>query len=698
MGRDAWRHSGRQATDLDSDSTTVFEGSAGAVSGAVSDGGARPAGAQGGRLPGLAGPTAPGSTDRAPDYRIAVVGSGPRGMSVLERLASRLLASPVDRGVHLYLIDGVEVGCGRVWRTDQPQWFLMNTVCREVTMFSGPPDEGPPRPGAGPSLAQWWRDNAEDYVGPDGYAPRRLHARYLRFVLDTVERALPGNVVTHRVPAMVEDIEPTTDGYRLDLSGGNALLVDRVVLTTGHSQLEQTGRHRVYERFAATRPNLRYFPGESPADLPLDTVPAGSAVGVMGLGLTFYDLMLAFTLGRGGRFREDGDGHLVYLPSGREPRLYGGSRSGMPLPARGRNQKSSELAFTPTVFTTANVTRGHDFGTLDFTRHMLPWIIAEIELVYYQTALREQGDAEAAAFLTAAAGRIAATAVPPVSELARPLLREPMPPLDFERLCRPFVGATFDHPDEFDRALTEYLRRDLERAERGNYADPIKAALDVLRDTRWVVREIVDFGGLTPDSHRDGFLSWFAPRSALLAAGPPRSRLRQAQALRDAGLLRVVGPDLQVGTDEWRGCFTLSSPAVADSIVAVETLIDARTPTTDINRDRSILTRNLVRRGVWTEFTNGAGPDAFRTGGVAVTQSPYHPIDRRGRPDRGLYVLGIPAEHTRWFTLVGSGRPGSWNEFTRDADAIARDALAGMTVQAPTQRRSARDVPAVALR
>lgn len=33
-------------------------------------------------------------------------------------------------------------------------------------------------------------------------------------------------------------------------------------------------------------------------------------------------------------------------------------------------------------------------------------------------------------------------------------------------------------------------------------------------------------------------------------------------------------------------------------------------------------------------------------------------VDRHGRPDEGPHVLGIPTEHTRWFTQVGSSRPG----------------------------------------
>ena len=66
-----------------------------------------------------------------------------------------------------------------------------------------------------------------------------------------------------------------------------------------------------------------------------------------------------------------------------------------------------------------------------------------------------------------------------------------------------------------------------------------------------------------------------------------------------------------------------------------------------------------------------------------MTPSPYHPIRRDGRPERGVYLLGIPSEGDRWFTQVGSGRPGPWGEFTADADAIAADALRGAGI-APT--------------
>jgi hypothetical protein len=40
-----------------------------------------------------------------------------------------------------------------------------------------------------------------------------------------------------------------------------------------------------------------------------------------------------------------------------------------------------------------------------------------------------------------------------------------------------------------------------------------------------------------------------------------------------------------------------------------------------------------------------------------------------------MFALGIPTEHTNWFTQVGSGKPGARSSFTRDARLIAEGAL-----------------------
>ncbi|MFE2187048.1 FAD/NAD(P)-binding protein [Streptomyces sp. NPDC059455] len=627
------------------------------------------------------------SQGAGPPYRIAVVGSGPRGLSVVERLAARLAGDPPAHPLEISLIDAVRVGSGRVWRPDQPEWFLMNTVAGEVSAFSGPADNGPARAGAGPSLAQWW--NAVDPAGcpgPNGYAPRALHGRYMDYVLDTAERSLPPGTRLRRITASVTDLERTAGAYGLLLSDGTRLRADRVVLVTGHARPELTGRHKELAEFAATRPGLRYIAGDSAADMPLETLPAGSLVGVLGLGLSFYDVMAALTTGRGGSFAHAGPGRLRYVPSGDEPLLIAGSRSGMPLPARGRNQKHPDHRYTHVIFTAERVRRHCGRRPYDFRADILPWLMAEVELVYYATALRQRGCTAAAADFVAEAAATAEAGLPAVAKIADRHGAGDLPRIDLDRLARPFEGRTFAGPAVFRETVTKAIDADLAHAERGNVDSPLKAALDVLRDSRALIRSFVDFASLHPASHRDDFIGWYGARSAFLAAGPPQHRLRQVSALLRCGLLRIAGPHTRFAADARLGRFVVSSPAVAGSTTAVDTVIDARIPSPDLARDPAPLTRHLVARGLWTGHRNGEGADAFTTGGVAVTDSPYHPVDRDGSPDTGLYVLGIPTEHTRWFMQGGSSRPGFWTDFVRDADAIAADALSGLPDTGPASR------------
>jgi hypothetical protein len=92
--------------------------------------------------------------ERGNGYAVAVVGTGPRGISILERLGARLFGKRPVRPLTIYAVDADEVGSGRVWRSGQPRWLSMNNRSGEVTMFSGPADDGAWRPGAGPTLAQ----------------------------------------------------------------------------------------------------------------------------------------------------------------------------------------------------------------------------------------------------------------------------------------------------------------------------------------------------------------------------------------------------------------------------------------------------------------------------------------------------------------------------------------------------------------
>ncbi len=637
---------------------------------------------------------------------VALVGTGPRGLSVLERLLLRAAAEPTGRPLDVWTIDDVEPGVGRIWRVDQSRWPTMNTVAGEVTMYSEPADR-PTRLGAGPSLVTWaaGHDDPEvRAVGPGDYAPRWVYGLYLRSVYQALCAVAPAHVRVRPCVARVVGLERERPGWAVALDTGRTLTVDAVVLATGHSRYQPD---EVEQGFLG-RAGSRYVRGDSAVDLPLDGLGAGDTVGLIGLGLSFHDVVVMLTSGLGGRFEPVAGDRLRYRASGREPAIVAGSRSGMPYPARGRNQKPAHHVHRP-VFLDESAVAGlrsravaaTGSPQLDFVRDVWPLLVAEVQLAHDLALVRRRAGPDAAADLADCARAARSGGARPGA--GRPDGSRPaggrddgysaevraaaglgdVPPLDLRRLVDPLAGQWFGSPAEFRGALLEWLAEDLAAAREGNVDHPVKAALDVLRDVRTALRGVVDFGGLTAASHRRDFLGWFHGLYNCLAAGPPLLRMAQLAALVEAGVVELVGPDVQVGLDPATGGPTLSSPRVAGSGRTVDLLVDARLPRPDVRRDTSPLIRQLLARGHAVEYRN-AGEGA---GGLAIDRESFAALDAAGRPVPGLFVLGIPSEHTRWFTHMGSGRPGRSSLFGADAERVAAgvwSALPRRTDRLPT--------------
>ncbi|WJY13266.1 FAD/NAD(P)-binding protein [Pectobacteriaceae bacterium CE90] len=612
--------------------------------------------------------------------RIAIIGNGPRALSVLERLAARLQSQP-NAEIDIHYIDKQHPGTGRIWRQDQDSCFVMNTVAEEVSAFSGEGDVENARPGSGPSLAIWWKQTRDDFPGTNAWAPRALYGEYMQFVLDCIKKSLTDTQRFFPRQAEVVDIIPVDEQQAtLHFMDGNTLTVDRVVIATGHPKNRLSIQEQQWQNFAENHPGLRWIQGDSAADMPLDTIPAGSHVGILGLGLSFLDVMAALTTARGGEFKEQPDGSLRYLPSGREPQLIAGSRSSLPIPGRGRNQKHHNFRYESVLFTPEHAEALALRGQVDFDREVLPLLMAEVNLTWYATVIRQRYGASAESEFRHYIQSLPEEAFSSLPDIARNFGVTDLPALDIYQLGDPFGARQFISADHFRAVLREELARDYQEAEGGNVDNPLKAALDTLRDTRGLVRRVVDFGGLTPSSFRDAFLNRYSPVSALLSAGPPRYRTRQMLALIDANILHVVGPHMQISCDDASGCFELTSPQVEGAVWHVQTLLDARVPSQDLARDISPLTRALCQRGIWQNFTPEDGHTRVVTGGVAVTRAPFHPLNQQGEAVRQLYVIGIPSEHTRWFMSAGSSRPGYWTDFICDADAIAEHILTALPV------------------
>src|SRR5256714_8074936 len=88
-----------------------------------------------------------------PSAELAIIGAGPRGVCVLERISANATRLASDLVVHL--IDPYPPGAGRVWRYEQSSLLRMNSMAEDVTMFTDASVhcEGPLRPG--PSLSEW---------------------------------------------------------------------------------------------------------------------------------------------------------------------------------------------------------------------------------------------------------------------------------------------------------------------------------------------------------------------------------------------------------------------------------------------------------------------------------------------------------------------------------------------------------------
>ncbi|WNI18890.1 FAD/NAD(P)-binding protein [Actinacidiphila sp. ITFR-21] len=637
-----------------------------------------------------------------PHLRIALVGMGPRGLSALERLCANERKSPSHETVTVHIVDPYRPGPGQVWRTDQSRHLLMNTVASQITLFTDDSVriEGPVE--TGPSLYDWartvalmapigdalWRYDDQTLaeardLGPDDYPTRAFYGHYLEAVHRQVVTGAPGHltVVTHRTRALALDDDGTDEGHQvLTLEDGTRIAgLHAVVLAQGHVPCRPTAEEQALSALSR-QAGLPHILPANPTDVDVSGIGAGTAVLLRGLGLNFFDYMALFTVGRGGSFRPAGDGRLVYRASGREPRLYAGSRRGVPYHARGENEKGPHGRHHPALLTAEAVERlrerARGGARVTFGTDLWPLVSAEVESVYYGTLLTSRGrDGERA-------------------ELVRRYLETPPGPgreelldsygiaaadrWDWELLARPYAGRAFTGPDDFHGWLLERLRRDAREARAGNVSSPLKAALDVLRDLRNEVRLAVDHGGIDGDSYRAELQSWYTPLNAFLSIGPPASRIEEMAALVEAGVLTVLGPGVRVRVDADGPAFVAESD-VPGSRVRAGVLIEARLPEPDLRRTEDPLMRHLLTAGQCRPYTIAAGPgEPYESGGLAVTERPYRLLDAAGRAHPRRYAYGIPTEAVHWVTAAGI-RPGVDSVTLGDSDAIARAVLAGST-------------------
>ncbi|TDC75393.1 FAD/NAD(P)-binding protein [Streptomyces hainanensis] len=153
------------------------------------------------------------------EVHLVVVGGGPRGLSVLERVAARVARPGADPApeLRIALVEPHPAGAGKVWRPEQPAELLMNTMSADNTVFPDASVRLDSPVETGPTFLRWLRRIAvEGHRDPGAvefarssterdYAPRRVYGTYLVDALAAVRSRLPrpggGSAARRRPPA-----------------------------------------------------------------------------------------------------------------------------------------------------------------------------------------------------------------------------------------------------------------------------------------------------------------------------------------------------------------------------------------------------------------------------------------------------------------------------------------------------------------
>ncbi|WFE37384.1 FAD/NAD(P)-binding protein [Micromonospora sp. WMMD998] len=620
--------------------------------------------------------------------RIAVLGAGPVGVGLVERLLANADLAP-GRPIEIMLIDPHPAGPGRIWRDGQSPLMRMNSLAKDITLFPGEAVRcvGPPRPG--PSLAEWAAatvagrlppvdpELADDVreISPVSFATRRVQGAYLSwFLREVIGQAPPGVRVTVRRGRAVALTGAPDGTERVHLADGSRIDADAVVLALGHLEARPQGEQSEAAGFAE-RHGLVYLPPGFIAEADLSVLPAGADVLVRGMGLAFFDLMALVTEGRGGRYVRERDGRLRYLPSGREPRLLAGSRRGLPY----RCKPSHRLVHGPVrelrYFPPALEQSLAGDGMLDFRRDLWPLIRKDLSFAYHRELFAAAPRHTAMPWPDFARLHDAA-AVGELDALAEKAVPNPAHRWNMDELRAPLRHVEPRNVDDFRARFGTLLEQELRRAH-----DPARSADSAVYGAQLLFFERL--ARLRPRlSPRDQVEeldgAWFTLFN-LVASGPPAFRTEELLALCRAGVVQPLGSGMRVRLDESTGRYRAGS-ANLDEECPAAALIDARLPEPTLDGSADHLLRALHASGAASEefLTDPATGYRTPTGRIAVD-------------DRGRMVTADGAAHPAryalgWNTSLRGTRafaiPGTDAATFRHGDLVARAVLTGLSERA----------------
>ncbi|MGX3044101.1 FAD/NAD(P)-binding protein [Helicobacter sp. T3_23-1056] len=560
--------------------------------------------------------------------KIAIIGFGARGLSIFERFISKILANNITRKIDVYIFDPHSLGSG-CHKITQSSRLLANTVASQMSIFA---DETICKNEffiKGPNFYDFLLMKGYK-AQKNGYYARSLLGEYLEYSFLFVRGLCPNNVTLHIIKEKAQSVSKQKSNFVIT-SKNTQIEVNAIFITTGHP--EQTSDLNEVSAY--------------PTDIATANLSHKDTVAIKGLGLSAIDLITLLTSGYGGHYETIND-ELVYFPSGKEPKILAFSRSNLPLMARAITQKEVREQYQPLFFTTKKINKLLQNGLkLDFEKEVLPLIIKEMEYVYSYTYIATYQSIEDS--FTFKNQYI-------LLKNQRELIDKYIPKkfqFDFQKLINPI--GTSKNANEFRNKIIEYLEQDIKEASLGNLTSPIKAACDVLRDVRDILRLCIDFGGLSEESY-NFFIKFFVPLNNRLCVGPPLIKIKELLALIKVGNVEIL-------SSARTQCANNNKIKLIDSFsntYQVDRLINARIDSLSIKDDD--LLSSLICNGLATKFKNGSLE--FE---CLQIDSNFQSVTKNNKTIKNLFILGLPTEGIKFYTFI-LPRPFIASTFLNDSD------------------------------
>ncbi|MFQ3246410.1 MAG: putative NAD(P)/FAD-binding protein YdhS [Arenicella sp.] len=588
---------------------------------------------------------------------IAIVGLGSRGLGVLERVLKLATCIP-DTQINVVSFDKNEPGSG-LHSSTQPEYLRLNTIACELSMF---PDESAIQSlGArkGPNFYQWCVQQgvtANDVHNPNAelnqtdFLPRYLLGQYLEWVYRSITSQLADNVTLIHEFTSIDKIEADSkkNVYTLSTQSNKLYCFNRVFVCLGHTHRntpEQPANTTISNDNNSSRVNQKGVANSTRPPYPIaDTIAnihPTESVAIAGLGLAAMDVLSGLTLGNGGVFEYVGS-NLSYLPSGNEPEIVMYSRTGLPFftrPAMFVGRKKHRAIFLTSEH--IEFLRQEKLeGKLDFKNDILPLMLDEMRAAYYIHCDTLEKSNKNIPF-DRLREKLSLSfknhnLVTHFLELAK--LHGGFDPQAYLMVAIPESIQS----DQYQNWVMRTLSNDLKESELGLMDSPSKSAIEVWRDLRETLRDIVNYDGLTRDSH-EWFYSHFSKLINRIVAGPQKERHAELLALIEAGTVTMIAPQQAVDFDH---------------------IIAAQTADSGLINSQSRVLSDLLEMNIIEPVQNNVGLD-----GIAVDRNsnPKTQVQKNQQLTKRIWFFGPLCEGSSYYNHYVPSSGGGYSRAMAEA-------------------------------